>query len=1232
MKKTLTALLCFLLLSPTLPAQVEKQANDKTADKRSNDNAGPEKGAIDLDKLQAPQWHYMPEYTFDSCTDPAAWLSVGHGLQVSFASTDRLYFRTEAPRVPHTNIWQATGWKGERLNTTILVWSADTLHQVRFVVHDLTGPDGRKIASVNAQLNMERYVVSSYPYNAQDPTCWISPYKKAYLMPDRFEAFDQLDVPGRTVRPVWLSLDIPHDARPGVYKGKVDVKCKGESTTLQVEINVQNQELPPPHEWQYRLDLWQNPWVVAWYNHVKPWSEEHKLLLKKHLALYANAGGKYITTYAVHSPWADNSYMIEETMIDWIKKENGSWKFDYHVFDEYVELAMSVGIDKAITIYTLIPDGNRFRYIDEKTGDFVYETWPPGSPAYNEVWNAFLNDLRKHLQEKGWLNKTYLGLNETTLQETLAAIKTARANSPDWRITLAGNWHKELDTLLNDYCFLYGNESGVDVVNAREARGLTTTYYVCCNPPKPNDFLFSPPVQGRWLSWYASAHHYSGFLRWAYDAWPADPARDGRHAIWPAGDCFLVYPGGNSCVRFEKLREGIAEYEKIRVLREEAKKAGRWDGDSANGRVEGLVRQLNDHLQTFLPEKDFNTDKIIGDIDKGKRLIDELSEVLGNDRGAKRVEKGTVYCTQYDDYVLTHKLTPLGPVPSAVDPNGVYPYVSYSETSNRPVLRKYHFIVLENSRVKVTICPDLGGKVYSMIDKKSGKEVLYVPGDIRQTRILPRFSFVAGGIEVSFPISHTPVQNEKLLYQIDQVGDRVYVTCGERELRFGMQWSVEYSLGYGDAYLTERVVYRNPGSHAYPWMSWSNAAVPCAPDTKFDFPGGKVLRHASKVDTINWVKEGPKTEADIHEMTGYFWESKDAIAGTGAVNAFGAFTPSLGAGLYHLADSAIAGGTKLWSYGVGADSAWSTLSTPRHQTYLEIQGGPLTDQSVKAELRPGETKWHIESWYPVNKPLDIRALMVPTFHLRPVESVPLFSWARTEEVKVWEDLEAAYTGKGTLPEPPAIHERCWAPSGMENLDSAFQWAIDNSDGDKSDGAADDSDRSERWRFYYGAWLAGRGSIDAAIRQLSADSLGVARALLARLYHSKKMNKEAVEAIESIKEPWLQIDPQVVVERDKLLRTMGPQTLAERGRWLSMVDALKDEWVIERKVQLLLDENKALQAKTLLLSVPFQKVHQTYTRTGLWQQITDKLKIPFLPIPSSLGEDRLAHFGAYREYE
>ena len=38
-------------------------------------------------------------------------------------------------------------------------------------------------------------------------------------------------------------------------------------------------------------------------------------------------------------------------------------------------------------------------------------------------WNIFLTDLKKHLESKGWLNKTYLGINENAMEQTLAQSK-----------------------------------------------------------------------------------------------------------------------------------------------------------------------------------------------------------------------------------------------------------------------------------------------------------------------------------------------------------------------------------------------------------------------------------------------------------------------------------------------------------------------------------------------------------------------------------------------------------------------------------------------------------------------------------------------------------------------------------------------------------------------------------------------------------------------------------------
>ena len=563
-------------------------------------------GQLDSQRIPPLSPHYEPEYAYDAPVNGERWNRVAPGLHAAFGTTDAIYFRSEVPDLTgDERSWDGVGWKGERLNAVVLVWSADALEQVRVDVTDLTGAGGQILSADNLRLHLVRYVLSNYAAGARDATCDAGP-KGAWLLPDRLEAFDRFDLPRRSVRPVWLTLDIPADAAAGTYEGTVRVTSGNDTATLRLKVRVQPAALPPPHDWPFRLDLWQNPWVIAWYYNVAPWSEEHKVLLKKHLALYADAGGKYITTYAVHSPWQDNSYMIEGGMIDWVKEKSGSWRFDYRIFDDYVTLAMAAGIDKAITIYTPLPWANRFRYLDEQSGTYVQESWPPESEMFRRVWHAFLTDLQRHLGEKGWLEKTYLGINENELSSTLMAIKVIKAHSPAWRITYAGDWHAELNDALDDYSFVHGKEPTMDVVKGRAAKGFTSTYYVCCTPPMPNTFVFSPPTEGRWLGWYAAAYGYDGFLRWAYDAWPADPVRDARHTLWPAGDTFLLYPGAASSIRFEKLREGIVDFEKIRMVRQRA--AGSADPETAR-----VLAELSQHLEAIVREREF-----------GERTVREL--------------------------------------------------------------------------------------------------------------------------------------------------------------------------------------------------------------------------------------------------------------------------------------------------------------------------------------------------------------------------------------------------------------------------------------------------------------------------------------------------------------------------------------------------------------------------------------------------------------------------------
>lgn len=585
------------------------------------------KAQINPSDIPALNQHYLEEYTFDVSTNPGLWSKQKSGLNVSVASTNELYLRTEVPQISEEkHVWESTGWRGERLNAQLVIWSPDTLKQVRLEVKDLINSKQKVLSKEHVNVNLVRYVLSNFPYGAKAQNCSSGSADTAYLMPDRFESLNRFDLPGNTVRPIWITIDIPTDAEAGTYAGTIDVISETQRMTLSLKVNVQSHTLPKPGDWKFRLDLWQNPWAVASYYNVEPWSEEHVALLKKHLKPYADAGGTFITTYAVHSPWSDNSYMTEGGMIEWIRRKDGSWNFDYKIFDQYVALCMEMDINEAITLYTPVPWGYRFRYLDEATGNYIHANWEPETTDFKSIWNIFLTDLKTHLQKKGWFEKTYLGINENPLNITIAAAKVIKDHSKDWKITYAGDWHPEISSLLHDYSPIINTVPSLNEIKERKSNGMTTTFYVCCTPAKPNNFVFSPPIEGTYIGWYTAAYGYDGFLRWAYDAWPADPMRDARHTAWPAGDCFMVYPGGASNIRFEKLREGIVDFEKMRILRELASK-------SKDNKVKTLATQFDKHLSTFIGDQDYskreyNAAAMTEAVSKGKKMLEELSVLL----------------------------------------------------------------------------------------------------------------------------------------------------------------------------------------------------------------------------------------------------------------------------------------------------------------------------------------------------------------------------------------------------------------------------------------------------------------------------------------------------------------------------------------------------------------------------------------------------------------------------
>jgi hypothetical protein len=139
--------------------------------------------------------------------------------------------------------------------------------------------------------------------------------------------------------------------------------------------------------------------------------------------------------------------------------------------------------------------------------------------------------------------------------------------APELGVALADN-HQSYKKYshIKDLCVGVGSVPDSSDLAYRRANGLSTTYYVCCSHKFPNVFTFSDPAEAVYAGWYAKANGFDGFLRWAYNSWVENPVMDSRFRTWPSGDTFIVYPEARSSIRFERLIEGIQDFEKLSLV------------------------------------------------------------------------------------------------------------------------------------------------------------------------------------------------------------------------------------------------------------------------------------------------------------------------------------------------------------------------------------------------------------------------------------------------------------------------------------------------------------------------------------------------------------------------------------------------------------------------------------------------------------------------------------------
>lgn len=293
-------------------------------------------------------------------------------------------------------------------------------------------------------------------------------------------------------------------------------------------------------------------------------------------------------------------------------------------------------------------------------------------------------------------------------------------------------------------------------------------------------------------------------------------------------------------------------------------------------------------------------------------------------------------------------------------PRCLHPYRAQDGYSRVRIERELRAVVLENERLTAVFLPELGGRLWELVDRTTGTSLVHTPQAIQFANLALRNAWFAGGIEFNIGTrGHSPTTCSPLHAALLPGPDGTEVLrMWEYERLRGVVTAIDAWLPPGSPSLYVRVTVRNPGDAAVPMYWWTNAAVP-------QLPGTRVVAPADSAFRTDY--EGGVTRVDPRDDDGVdcTWPARSPAARDfffdlppGALPWIAAVDEH-GGGLTMLSTRALPG-RKLFTWGSGPGGRrWQRWLNPEDDgDYFEIQSGlaPTQFEHVRLQGR-AELAW-----------------------------------------------------------------------------------------------------------------------------------------------------------------------------------------------------------------------------------------------------------------------------------
>ncbi|MFV8327541.1 DUF5107 domain-containing protein [Flavobacterium sp. ZS1P14] len=330
---------------------------------------------------------------------------------------------------------------------------------------------------------------------------------------------------------------------------------------------------------------------------------------------------------------------------------------------------------------------------------------------------------------------------------------------------------------------------------------------------------------------------------------------------------------------------------------------------------------------------------------------------------------------EYKKVFTTYPFSDPDPIPK---PDAkIYPYYRFDGFTDKPIQKEWKVVELENDYIKLTLLPEIGGKVWSAIEKSTGKDFIYNNHVIKFRDIAMRGPWTSGGVEGNYGIiGHTPNCATPVDFTtITRADGSVSCVIGVLDLLSRTSWKLDINLPKDKAYFTTSSFWFNSNELEQPYYTWMNTGIKAAGNLQFIYPGKNYLGHDGEYNS--W----PTNKRNGKDLSFY---NNNNFGGYKSYHVFGKYTDFFG-GYWHDEDFGMARysshddkpGKKIWIWGLSQQGMiWEKLLTDTDGQYVEVQSGRLFNQSGENSMytpfkhrsfSPCQSDSWTEYWFPVKR-------------------------------------------------------------------------------------------------------------------------------------------------------------------------------------------------------------------------------------------------------------------------